>query len=92
MPCWLSHRLRSKKMVVHAPLVDGWGGVDGAGSQGAGLVELYRGLRDMVALLGSKFSVFSCCVLHNRKKEKSLSAHSYWLSASTDTRSPSLHT
>lgn len=77
MPLWLRQRLRvglgrKNGAMMHAPLVDWWGSPDRARSQDAGLVELYCGLGDMVALLGSKLSVFSCCVLHNGNKKYSL--------------------
>lgn len=55
-----------------APLVDWWGSSGRAGSQDAGPVELYCRLGDMMALLGSKLSVFSCCVLYNGNEKYSL--------------------
>lgn len=50
--------------MVRAPSLDWWSGADRALSQDAGPLELYCGLGDMVALLGSKLSVLSCCVLY----------------------------
>lgn len=50
--------------MVRAPSVEWGGGADGALSHGAGPLELDRGLGDMVALLGSELSVFSCSVLY----------------------------
>lgn len=56
-------------VMIRAPSVDRWGSADRALSQDAGPLQLYCGLGDMVALLGSKLSVFSCSVLYygNRK-------------------------
>lgn len=51
-----------------APLVDCRGSTNRARSKCAGFVELHCGLGYMVALLGSKLSVFSCSVLYGDSK------------------------
>lgn len=60
-------------MMIRAPSVDRWGSASGALSQDAGPLELYCGLGDMVALLGSKFPVFSCSVLYYGNQKYSCS-------------------
>ena len=60
----LREGLRWMGTMMRAPSVDWWGSADLALGQDAGPLELYCGLGDMVALLGSKLSVFSCSVLY----------------------------
>lgn len=70
----LREGLRRVGPMVRAPSVDRGGSADGALSHGAGPLELDRGLGDMVALLGSKLSVFSCSVLYEWNIHVSYSA------------------